>query len=38
VRRPKSDLISSLVAAQDRGDLQSDEEIVATCVMMAFAG
>lgn len=37
-RRPTADLISALVAAVERGEVLDDEEIVALCLMMAFAG
>jgi cytochrome P450 len=35
---PQDDLISLLVAAQDQGGIQSDEEILANCVLLLFAG
>lgn len=36
--RPGEDLISDLVAAKERGDVLEEEEIVATCVLLLFAG
>lgn len=36
--RPGEDLISDLVAAEERGDVLDEEEIVATCVLLLFAG
>ena len=36
--RPGEDLISDLVAAEERGDVLEEEEIVATCVLLLFAG
>lgn len=35
---PGEDLISDLVSAQERGDTLSDDEIIATCVLLLFAG
>ena len=35
---PGEDLISDLVAAEERGDVLEEEEIVATCVLLLFAG
>ena len=32
------DLISDLIAAEERGDVLSEDEIVATCVLLLFAG
>ena len=36
--RPGEDLISDLVAAEERGYVLEEEEIVATCVLLLFAG
>ena len=36
--RPGDDLISDLVAAEERGEVLEEEEIVATCVLLLFAG
>ena len=36
--RPGEDLISDLVRAEERGDVLEEEEIVATCVLLLFAG
>ena len=36
--RPKDDLISALVLAEERGDLLSEEEVLATCTLLLFAG
>jgi cytochrome P450 len=35
---PKDDLISALVLAEERGDLLSEEEVLATCTLLLFAG
>jgi cytochrome P450 len=37
-RAPTDDLISMLVAAQEQGTVHSDEEILANCVLLLFAG
>jgi cytochrome P450 len=37
-RDPQGDLVSGLVAARDRGDSLSEEELVATCVLLLLAG
>ena len=36
--RPGEDLISDLIEAEERGDVLEEEEIVATCVLLLFAG
>ena len=36
--RRGEDLVSDLVAAEERGDVLEEEEIVATCVLLLFAG
>jgi cytochrome P450 len=35
---PKDDLISVLIAAQEQGMIHSEEEILANCVLLLFAG
>lgn len=35
---PRDDLISALVQAEERGDLLSHEELLATCTVLLFAG
>ena len=35
---PQRDLLSELVQVQDEGDRLSDDELVATCVLLLFAG
>jgi cytochrome P450 len=35
---PSDDLLTALLAAQEQGDLLSDDELVATCVLLVFAG
>lgn len=37
-RTPGDDLLTALLAAQEQGDLLSDDELVATCVLLVFAG
>jgi cytochrome P450 len=37
-RQPRDDLISSLGAAEERGAVLSEDEMVATCVLLLFAG
>jgi cytochrome P450 len=35
---PKNDLVSVMLAAEDRGDMLSQEEVVSNCVLLLFAG
>jgi cytochrome P450 len=35
---PRDDLISQLLAAQERGQILDDDEILANCVLLLFAG
>jgi hypothetical protein len=35
---PRADLLSELVHLEDQGDRMSDDELVATCVLLLFAG
>lgn len=37
-RNPRDDLTSALVQAQERGDLLSHDELLATCTVLLFAG
>jgi cytochrome P450 len=37
-RHPQDDLISMLVAAQEQGSIHSEDEILANCVLLLFAG
>lgn len=37
-RAPRDDLLSALVAAEEEGDKLSEDELLATCVMIFFAG
>jgi cytochrome P450 len=37
-RDPKDDLVSALVAAEERGDALSEEEVIATCILLLAAG
>jgi cytochrome P450 len=36
--RPRRDLLSELVALDDAGDRLSEDELVATCILLLFAG
>jgi hypothetical protein len=35
---PTNDLLSAFIAARDQGDRLSDEELLATCILLFFAG
>ena len=37
-RRPTGDLLSALVAAEERGDVLSEAELVTTCIVLVRAG
>jgi pimeloyl-[acyl-carrier protein] synthase len=37
-RQPRSDLLSGLIAAEEAGDHLSEDELIATCVLLFFAG
>lgn len=37
-RTPKSDLLSQLVHLEDEGDRLTEDELVATCILLLFAG
>jgi pimeloyl-[acyl-carrier protein] synthase len=37
-RQPGDDLLSALVAAEDQGDRLTEDELLATCVLIFFAG
>jgi cytochrome P450 len=37
-RAPKGDLLTQLVQAEEAGDRLSDDELVATCIILLFAG
>jgi cytochrome P450 len=37
-REPKNDMLSALIAARDQGQKLSEEELLATCILLAFAG
>lgn len=37
-KQPEDDLISALVAAEERGDMLSETELVATCITLLTAG
>jgi cytochrome P450 len=36
-RRPREDILSNLIAASEGGERLSEEELIATCVMLVFA-
>jgi pimeloyl-[acyl-carrier protein] synthase len=35
---PKDDLLSAMIAAREKGQKLSEEELLATCILLAFAG
>jgi cytochrome P450 len=35
---PRNDLLSELIAVEDEGDRLSEDELVATCILLLFAG
>jgi len=35
---PRDDLLSSLIAAEEQGDLLSQDELIATCILLLVAG
>ncbi len=37
-RRPGTDLISELISVEDEGEHLSDDELIATCILLLFAG
>ena len=37
-QEPRPDLLSELIAINDNGDTLSDDELVATCILLLFAG
>lgn len=37
-RAPENDLITALIEAQERNAVMSEDEVLATCLMMVFAG
>lgn len=37
-REPRADLLSQLVRLEDRGERLADDELVATCILLLFAG
>ncbi len=37
-RQPKDDLLSGLIAAEERGEALSEEELLATCILLLAAG
>ena len=36
--KPRDDIMSRLIAAEERGDILSDDELVANCILLLFAG
>ena len=37
-RRPRADMISDLIRAEDEGEVLNEQELIATCVLLLFAG
>ena len=37
-KEPKEDLLSAMIAAREQGQKLSEEELLATCILLAFAG
>lgn len=37
-RRPRTDMISDLIRAEDAGEVLGEQELIATCVLLLFAG
>jgi len=37
-RAPRDDLLSALIAAEEQGDLLSEDELLATCILLLVAG
>jgi cytochrome P450 len=37
-RKPGSDLISELISVEDQGEHLSEDELIATCILLLFAG
>jgi hypothetical protein len=37
-REPRDDLLSGLIAAEERGEVLSEEELLATCILLLAAG
>jgi len=37
-REPRNDMLSALIAAREEGQKLSEEELLATCILLAFAG
>jgi cytochrome P450 len=37
-RRPKDDLLSAFIAAEENGSILGDDELISMCVLLLFAG
>ncbi len=37
-RRPREDMITDLIRAEDAGEVLNEQELIATCVLLLFAG